>query len=51
MKKSTLIMIMQICSLINLTLGYVTLIVGTPEKAICYFLASIWILVLALSIK
>lgn len=44
-------MIMQICSLINLTLGYVTLIVGTPEKAIFYVLIAIWILILALSIK
>lgn len=51
MKKSTLIQIMQICSLVNLVLGYASLVTATPDEAICYFLASIWILVLALSIK
>jgi high-affinity K+ transport system ATPase subunit B len=49
--KDTIILIMQICSLVNLVLGFATLIVGTPEKAIFYVLIAIWILILALSIK
>ena len=49
--KDTIILIMQICSLVNLVLGFVTLIVGTPEKAIFYVLLAIWTLILALSIK
>lgn len=51
MKKSTLIMIMQICSLVNLVLGYASLVTDTPDKAIFYVLTAIWILILALSIK
>lgn len=51
MKKSMFIMIMQICSLVNLVLGYASFVTATPEEAIFYVLTAIWILILALTIK
>lgn len=40
-------LILEICSLANLILGYFWLVTSTPDKAIFYVLISLWLLIMS----